>query len=146
MEEFGTMADLEDLISEMHKRKMKLVMDLVVNHSSDEHSWFINSRASKTNDYRDFYYWRPAMNDREPNNWLSWFGGSAWDYDDKTGEYYLHLFGIKQPDLNWENSKVREEIYKMMRWWLDKGIDGFRMDTINMLSKTPDLPDAPDGG
>jgi oligo-1,6-glucosidase len=146
IEEFGTMADLEDLISEMHKRKMKLVMDLVVNHTSDEHPWFIKSRASKTNDYRDFYYWRPAKDDREPNNWLSWFGGSAWDYDDKTGEYYLHLFGNKQPDLNWENSRVREEIYKMMCWWLDKGIDGFRMDTINMLSKTPGLPDALDDG
>jgi len=146
MEEFGTMADLEDLISEMHKRKMKLVMDLVVNHTSDEHPWFIKSRASKTNDYRDFYYWRPAKNDREPNNWLSCFGGSVWDYDDKTGEYYLHLFGNKQPDLNWEKSRMREEIYKMMRWWLDKGIDGFRMDVINMLSKTPGLPDALDDG
>lgn len=146
MDEFGTMADMEELIYEMHSREMKLIMDLVVNHTSDEHPWFIKSRASKTNDYRDFYYWRPAKNGREPNNWLSWFGGSVWDYDDKTGEYYLHLFGNKQPDLNWENSRVREEIYEMMRWWLDKGIDGFRMDTINMLSKTPGLPDAPDGG
>lgn len=146
MEEFGTMADMEELIYEMHSREMKLIMDLVVNHTSDEHPWFIKSRASKKNDYRDFYCWRPAKNNREPNNWLSWFGGSVWDYDDKTGEYYLHLFGNKQPDLNWENSRVREEIYKMMRWWLDKGIDGFRMDTINMLSKTPGLPDAPDDG
>jgi len=143
MDEFGTLADWEELLAEMHKRGIKLVMDLVVNHSSDEHRWFEESRKSKDNPYRDYYVWRPGKDGREPNNWRSFFGGSAWQYDEQTGEYYLHLFTKKQPDLNWENPKVREEIYKMMDWWLQKGIDGFRMDVINMLSKVPGLPDAP---
>ncbi|MBV8899105.1 MAG: alpha-glucosidase [Verrucomicrobia bacterium] len=143
MAEFGTLADWEELLAEMHRRGLKLLMDLVVNHTSDEHPWFIEARKSKDNRYRDYYIWRPGQDGREPNNWESFFGGSAWQYDEATGEYYLHLFSRKQPDLNWENPKVREEIYAMMHWWLKKGIDGFRMDVINMLSKVPGLPDAP---
>lgn len=143
MDEFGTLADWEELLAEMHKRGIKLVMDLVVNHTSDEHPWFVESRKSKDNPYRDFYIWRPAQDGREPNNWVSFFSGSAWQYDEQTGEYYLHLFTRKQPDLNWENPKVREEVFRMMDWWLQKGIDGFRMDVINLISKVPGLPDAP---
>ncbi len=143
MDEFGTMADWDELLAAMHKRGIKLMMDLVVNHTSDEHPWFQESRKSKDNPYRDYYIWRPGKNGAEPNNWASHFSGSAWEYDETTGEYYLHLFTKKQPDLNWENPKVREEIYKMMDWWLGKGIDGFRMDVINMISKVPGLPDAP---
>jgi oligo-1,6-glucosidase len=143
MDEFGTLADWEELLSEMHARGIRMVMDLVVNHSSDEHPWFIESRKSKENPYRDFYIWRPAKDGREPNNWESFFSGSAWQYDAATDEYYLHLFSKRQPDLNWENPVLRQKIYEMMRWWLDKGIDGFRMDVITMLSKTPGLPDAP---
>jgi oligo-1,6-glucosidase len=143
MDEFGTLADWEELLAQMHARGIRMVMDLVVNHSSDEHPWFIESRKSKDNPYRDFYIWRPARDGREPNNWESFFSGSVWQYDKTTDEYYLHLFSKKQPDLNWENPAVREKIYEMMRWWLDKGIDGFRMDVITMLSKTPGLPDAP---
>ncbi|HEX2994328.1 MAG TPA: alpha-glucosidase, partial [Anaerolineales bacterium] len=143
MDEFGSLADWEELLAEMHKRGIKLVMDLVVNHTSDEHPWFVESRKSKDNPYRDFYIWRPAKDGREPNNWVSFFSGSAWQYDEQTGEYYLHLFTRKQPDLNWENPKVREEVFRMMDWWLQKGIDGFRMDVINLISKVPGLPDAP---
>ena len=143
MDEFGTLADWDELLAQMHQRSIKLVMDLVVNHTSDEHPWFQESRKSKDNPYRDFYIWRPAKNGGEPNNWVSFFSGSAWQYDEHTGEYYLHLFTKKQPDLNWENSKVRAEVFKMMDWWLQKGIDGFRMDVINMISKVPGLPDAP---
>jgi len=143
MDEFGTLADWDELLAEMHKRGIKLVMDLVVNHTSDEHPWFQESRKSKDNPYRDFYIWRPAKNGGEPNNWRSFFSGSAWQYDVGTGEYYLHLFTKKQPDLNWENPNVRDEVFKMMDWWLQKGIDGFRMDVINMISKVPGLPDAP---
>jgi oligo-1,6-glucosidase len=143
MDEFGTLADWEDLLAEMHKRGLKLVMDLVVNHTSDEHPWFKESRKSKDNPYRDFYIWRAGKEGREPNNWVSFFRGSAWQYDERTGEYYLHLFTKKQPDLNWENPKVREEVFEMMDWWLQKGIDGFRMDVINLISKVPGLPDAP---
>jgi oligo-1,6-glucosidase len=143
MSEFGTLADWEEMLAGMHERGIKLVMDLVVNHTSDEHPWFQESRKSKDNPYRDYYIWRPAKNGAEPNNWGSFFGGSAWQYDEMTGEYYLHLFTKKQPDLNWENPKVRDEVYKMMEWWLQKGIDGFRMDVINMISKAPGLPDAP---
>jgi oligo-1,6-glucosidase len=143
MDEFGTLADWDELLAEMHNRGIKLVMDLVVNHTSDEHPWFQESRKSKDNPYRDFYIWRPGKNGDEPNNWRSFFGGSAWQYDEGTGEYYLHLFTKKQPDLNWENPKVRDEVFKMMDWWLRKGIDGFRMDVINMISKVPGLPDAP---
>lgn len=141
MDEFGTMADWEELLSQMHKRGMKLMMDLVVNHSSDEHKWFQESRKSKDNPYRDYYIWRPAKDGKEPNNWESFFSGSAWQYDEQTGEYYLHLFSKKQPDLNWENPKVREEVYDLMTFWLEKGIDGFRMDVINLISKVPGLPD-----
>ncbi|MBV9998288.1 MAG: alpha-glucosidase [Verrucomicrobia bacterium] len=143
MPEFGTLADWEELLSEAHRRGLKLLMDLVVNHTSDEHPWFIEARKSRENPYRDYYIWRSGKNGREPNNWESFFGGSAWQYDEATGEFYLHIFSRKQPDLNWENPKVREEIYMMMHWWLKKGIDGFRMDVINMISKVPGLPDAP---
>lgn len=143
MDEFGTLADWEEMLAEMHRRDIKLVMDLVVNHTSDEHSWFVESRRSKDNPYRDYYIWHPGRDGNEPNNWVSFFGGSAWQYDEVTGEYYLHLFSKKQPDLNWENPQVRAEVYAMMTWWLDKGIDGFRMDVINMISKVAGLPDAP---
>lgn len=141
MDEFGTMEDWEEMLEEMHKRGIKLVMDLVVNHTSDEHPWFIESRKSKDNPYRDYYIWRPGKDGKEPNNWESIFSGSAWEYDETTEEYYLHLFSKKQPDLNWENPKVRREVYDIMKFWLDKGVDGFRMDVINMISKTPGLPD-----
>ncbi|TYR79415.1 alpha-glucosidase [Priestia megaterium] len=143
MDEFGTMSDWEQLIDEVHRRDMKLIMDLVVNHSSDEHRWFQESKKSKDNPYRNYYYWRPGKDGKEPNNWESIFSGSAWQYDEKTDEYYLHLFSKKQPDLNWENEEVRKEIYKMMTFWLEKGVDGFRMDVINLISKTEGLPDAP---
>ncbi|WP_264736976.1 glycoside hydrolase family 13 protein [Cytobacillus firmus] len=141
MSEFGTMEDWEELLGEMHKREIKLIMDLVVNHSSDEHIWFAESRKSKDNPYRDYYIWREGRNRKEPNNWGSNFGGSAWELDDKTGEYYLHLFSKKQPDLNWDNPELRNEIYNMMTWWLEKGIDGFRMDVVNFISKVEGLPD-----
>lgn len=141
MDEFGTMADWELLLQEIHSRSMKLMMDLVVNHSSDEHAWFVESRSSKDSPYRDYYIWRPGREEgREPNNWVSFFGGPAWQYDEHTGEYYLHLFSKKQPDLNWENPALRQEVYDMMKFWLDKGVDGFRMDVINCISKTPELP------
>ena len=143
MDEFGTMKDWEELLQEVHNRGMKLIMDLVVNHSSDEHAWFVESRKSKDNHYRDYYIWRPGNDGREPNNWESAFSGSTWEYDQATDEYFLHIFSKKQPDLNWENPKLRDEVYKMMTWWLDKGIDGFRMDVINFISKVPGLPDAP---
>ncbi|MFD0673193.1 alpha-glucosidase [Cohnella sp. GCM10027633] len=146
MNEFGTMADWEALLEGLHVRGIKLIMDLVVNHSSDEHRWFEESRKSKDNPYRDYYIWRPGKPDgTEPNNWVSFFGGSAWQYDEATDEYYLHLFTKKQPDLNWENPKLRDEVYKMMRFWLDKGIDGFRMDVINCISKADGLPSVGDG-
>lgn len=143
MDEFGTMADWEEMLNEMHKRDIKLMMDLVVNHSSDEHAWFVESRKSKDNPYRNYYIWRPGVDGKEPNNWESVFSGSAWKYDEQTDEYYLHLFSKKQPDLNWENPKLREEVYDMMKFWLDKGIDGFRMDVINFISKVEGLPSAP---
>lgn len=143
MDEFGTLADWEEMLAGLHQRGIKLVMDLVVNHTSDEHPWFVEARKSKDNPYRDYYIWHPGKEGQEPNNWASHFGGSAWQYDEATGEYYLHLFSKKQPDLNWENPKVRAEVYDLMRWWLDRGIDGFRMDVINMISKTPGLPDVP---
>ncbi|PMC34036.1 glucohydrolase [Bacillus sp. UMB0899] len=143
MDEFGTMQDWEELLDQVHQRGMKLIMDLVVNHSSDEHAWFAESRKSKDSPYRDYYIWRPGKEGKEPNNWESVFSGSAWKYDEATDEYFLHLFSKKQPDLNWESQKLREEVYNMMTWWLDKGIDGFRMDVINFISKVPGLPDAP---
>ena len=145
MDEFGTMVDMELLITEMHKRGLKLVMDLVVNHTSDEHQWFMESRSSKDNPYRDYYIWRAGKDGNSPNNWGSWFGGSAWEYDAKTDEYYLHIFSKKQPDLNWENPAVRQNVFNMIKWWLDRGIDGFRMDVINLISKVPGLPDGAKG-
>ena len=143
MDEFGTMADFDELLNRVHQRGMRLIMDLVVNHSSDEHAWFEASRQSKDNPYRDYYIWKPPAKDGgPPNNWRAHFGGSAWDYDERTGEYYLHLFSKKQPDLNWENPNVRQEIYRMMRFWMDKGVDGFRMDVMPFISKRQDFPDA----
>lgn len=142
MDEFGTMDDFDELLAEAHKRGIKIVMDLVVNHTSDEHKWFMESRRSKDNPYRDYYIWREGKDAQTPpNNWGSSFSGSAWQYDEQTGMYYLHLFSKKQPDLNWENPKVRQEVFDMMTWWCDKGIDGFRMDVINMISKVPGMPD-----
>lgn len=142
MDEFGTLGDWEELLAGLHRRGIRLIMDLVVNHTSDEHPWFAASRSSKDSPYRDYYWWRPGRGGRGPNNWVSAFGGPAWEYDGETGEYYLHIFSRKQPDLNWENPKVRDDVYSMMKWWLDKGIDGFRMDVINFISKVPELPDA----
>lgn len=141
MTEFGTMEDFDRMLAEAHKRNIKIVMDLVVNHSSDEHKWFIESRKSKDNPYRDYYIWKDPRDGHEPNNWESCFSGSAWKYDEVTEQYYLHLFSTKQPDLNWENPKVRDEVYDMMTWWCEKGIDGFRMDVISMISKDPAYPD-----
>ncbi|SES07733.1 glycoside hydrolase family 13 protein [Salipaludibacillus aurantiacus] len=143
MEDFGTMEDWQNLLEEVHKRDMKLIMDLVVNHTSDEHEWFQDAKKSKDSKYREYYIWRSGKNGKEPNNWGATFGGSAWKYNEETDDYYLHLFSPKQPDLNWENEELREDIYAMMRKWLDRGIDGFRMDVINFISKTPGLPDAP---
>lgn len=142
MDEFGTMEDWEEMLDGMHRRGIRLVMDLVVNHSSDEHSWFTESRKAKDNPYRDYYIWRSGSGGQPPNNWGSIFGGSAWEYDETSDEYFLHLFSKKQPDLNWENPTLREEIYDLMKFWLDKGADGFRMDVINLISKTPGLPNA----
>ncbi len=142
MAEFGTLEDFDALLAGLHRRGIKLVMDLVVNHTSDEHPWFVSARKSKTSPYREYYIWKSGKNGGEPNNWESFFGGSAWDFDQLTGEYYLHLFTPNQPDLNWENPNVRHEVYSMMDWWLKKGVDGFRMDVINMISKVPGLPDA----
>ena len=134
---FGTLAQFDELLAGVHARGMKLIMDLVVNHTSDEHPWFVESRSSTDNPKRDWYWWRDAI----PNDWRSFFSGPAWELDETTGEYYLHLFSRKQPDLNWENPDVRAAIYEMMRWWLDRGVDGFRMDVINLISKPPGLPD-----
>jgi alpha-glucosidase len=143
MEDFGTMEDFDQLLKEVHNRGMKLIMDLVINHTSDEHPWFIESRSSKDNPYRDYYIWHPGKNGMEPNNWESIFSGSAWEYDEKTKEYYMHIFSRKQPDLNWENPKVRQDLYKMVNWWLDKGIDGFRVDAISHIKKVEGFPDLP---
>ena len=139
--DYGTMEDYEELLAEAHKRGIKILMDLVVNHTSDEHNWFIESRKSKDNPYRDYYIWKDPVNGKEPNNWGGAFGGSAWEYDAQTQMYYLHLFSKKQPDLNWENEKVRQEVYDMMTFWCEKGIDGFRMDVISMISKDQRFPD-----
>ena len=142
MKEFGTMDDFDELLAKAHERGIRIVMDLVVNHTSDEHKWFMESRKSKDNEYRDYYIWREGKDaNTPPNNWGACFGGSAWQYDEITGMYYLHLFSRKQPDLNWDNPKVRQEVFDMMTWWCDKGIDGFRMDVISMISKTADMPD-----
>ena len=141
MTEFGTMEDFDRMLAAAHARGIKIVMDLVVNHSSDEHKWFIESRKSKDNPYRDYYIWKDPRDGHEPTNWGSNFSGSAWKFDETTGQYYLHLFSEKQPDLNWENPKVRDAVYDMMTWWCDKGIDGFRMDVISMISKVQSYPD-----
>lgn len=146
MDEFGTMADFDKLLSEAHARGLKIVMDLVVNHTSDEHAWFVESRKSRDNARRDFYIWREGRDGKEPNNWGSAFSGPAWTYDNATGMYYLHCFSPKQPDLNWDNPAVRQAVFDMMTWWCDKGIDGFRMDVISMISKQEGLPDMPTGG
>jgi len=145
---FGTLADLDELIKELHARGMRLVMDLVVNHTSDEHPWFAESRSSRDNPKRDWYWWRdprpgttPGTPGAEPTNWESLFSGPAWTWNEHTGQYYLHIFSRKQPDLNWENPEVRQAVYAMMRWWLDRCVDGFRMDVINMISKNTSLPD-----
>jgi oligo-1,6-glucosidase len=145
---FGDLETFDELLASAHERGLKIIMDLVVNHSSDEHPWFLESRSGKDNPKRDWYWWRPARPGTEPGtpgaeptDWGSVFGGSAWEFDEKTGEYYLHLFSTKQPDLNWENPEVRQAVHAMMRWWLDRGVDGFRMDVINMISKDLALPD-----
>lgn len=142
MDEFGTMEDFDRMLAAAHERGIKILMDLVVNHTSDEHKWFIESRKSTDNPYRDYYIWRPGKEDGSlPNNWGSCFSGPAWEYDETTDMYFLHLFSKKQPDLNWDNPTVRKEVFDMMNWWLDKGVDGFRMDVISLISKVPGLPD-----
>ena len=146
MDEFGTMEDFDRLLAEAHARGLKIVMDLVVNHTSDEHPWFVESRQSKDSPKRDFYIWREGKDGKEPNNWGSAFSGPAWTKDEVTGMYYLHCFSPKQPDLNWDNLQVRQAVFDMMTWWCDKGIDGFRMDVISMISKQEGLPDMPTGG
>jgi len=144
----GTLADFDELLADVHRRGMKLILDLVVNHTSDEHPWFAASRSHRADPQRDWYIWRPARTGTvpgtpgaEPSNWSSFFSGSTWEFDEASGEYYLHLFSRKQPDLNWENPVVRSAVYAMMNWWLDRGVDGFRMDVINLLSKDPEFPD-----
>lgn len=139
MEDFGSMEDFDDMLAEVHRKGMKLIIDLVVNHSSDEHRWFQESRTSTQNPYRDYYIWKKEI----PNDWVSFFSGNAWEFDPLTKEYYLHLFVKKQPDLNWENPKLRQEIYKMMKFWLDKGVNGFRMDVISLISKDQSFPHFP---
>lgn len=146
MAEFGTMEDFDELVTQLHRRDIKLVMDLVVNHTSDEHPWFLEARTAKDNPYRDYYIWRDGKDGREPNNWASFFTPSAWSYDETTAQWYLHLFSGKQPDLNWENPEPRQEIYGMMNRWLDRGVDGFRMDVISLLAKHPQLPDGTGSG
>lgn len=141
MEDFGTMTDFDELLKEVHLRGMKLIIDLVINHTSDEHKWFIESRSSKENPKRDWYIWKEGKDGGEPNNWESIFKGSAWEFDENTEEYFLHLFTKRQPDLNWDNPEVREEIYSMINWWLDKGIDGFRVDAISHIKKEDGLLD-----
>ncbi len=147
MEEFGTMEDFDEMQREMHKRGIRLIVDLVVNHSSDEHPWFVESRKSRNNPYRDYYIWRDGKEGGVPNNWISHFSGSAWEYSPETDQYYLHLFSRKQPDLNWENPAVRNEVYDIMDFWAEKGADGFRLDVAGMYSKREGLPDgAPQKG
>lgn len=140
-QKFGTMADFDDLLEKAHDKGLKILMDLVVNHTSDQHQWFIESRSSKDNDKRDFYIWRDPVDGHEPNNWGSFFSGPAWKFDEATGQYYLHLFVEGQPDLNWANPEVRQAVFDMMNFWVDKGIDGFRMDVISLISKPDGLPD-----
>ena len=146
MDEFGTMEDFDRMLATAHEKGIKIMMDLVVNHTSDEHKWFIESRKSTDNPYRDYYIWRPAKEDGSlPNNWGSCFSGPAWEYDKTTDMYFLHLFSKKQPDLNWDNPAVRQDVFEMMNWWLKKGVDGFRMDVISLISKEPGLPDKETG-
>ena len=147
MDDFGTMDDFDRVLKKAHSLNIKIMMDLVVNHTSDEHKWFIESKKSKDNPYHDYYMWAdPDKNGNPPNRWESCFSGSAWEYVESVGQFYLHSFSRKQPDLNWDNPKVRDEVFKMMTWWCDKGIDGFRMDVISMISKYPGLPDGPENG
>lgn len=147
MDDFGTMDDFDRVLKKAHSLNIKIMMDLVVNHTSDEHKWFIESKKSKDNPYHDYYMWAdPDKNGNPPNRWESCFSGSAWEYVESVGQFYLHSFSRKQPDLNWDNPKVREEVFKMMTWWCDKGIDGFRMDVISMISKYLGLPDGPENG
>lgn len=141
MKDFGTMEDFDEMLAKAHSLGIRIVMDLVVNHSSDEHPWFKEARKSKDNPYRDYYIWKDAVDGREPNNWGSCFGGTAWQWDETTQQYYLHLFSKKQPDLNWENPRLRDAVYDMMDWWLQKGIDGFRMDVISCISKDQTFAD-----
>ena len=144
--EFGTMEEFDEMLQTAHSLGLKIVMDLVVNHTSDEHRWFREALKGKDNPYRDYYIWRdPKEDGSAPNNWDSCFGGSAWKYDEASGQYFLHLFSEKQPDLNWDNPKVRDEVFSMMDWWLKKGIDGFRMDVISLISKPEELPDGTPG-
>ena len=146
MDEFGTMEDFDRMLATAHEKGIKIMMDLVVNHTSDEHKWFIESRKSTDNPYRDYYIWCPAKEDGSlPNNWGSCFSGPAWEYDKTTDMYFLHLFSKKQPDLNWDNPAVRQDVFDMMNWWLKKGVDGFRMDVISLISKEPGLPDKETG-
>jgi oligo-1,6-glucosidase len=140
MEEFGTMDDFDELLKEAHQRNLKIIIDMVVNHSSDEHEWFKKSKAG-IEPYRNYYIWRKGVDGKEPNNWRSNFSGSAWTYSEERQEYYLHLFHKKQPELNWQCAELRNEIYRMMNWWLDKGVDGFRLDVINYIGKNPEFPD-----
>ncbi|OXV05650.1 hypothetical protein Egran_06582 [Elaphomyces granulatus] len=147
-EQYGTVEDVEQLIEGCHEREMRLLMDLVVNHTSDQHEWFLQSRSSKDSEYRNWYIWKPPRFDEKgdrhpPNNWAAHFEGSAWEYDETTGEYYLHLFAKEQPDLNWEYPPVRKAVHDIIRFWLDKGVDGFRLDVINFISKDQTFPDAP---
>jgi trehalose-6-phosphate hydrolase len=139
-EEYGTMEDFDKLLTEAHQRGMKIIMDIVINHTSTEHEWFKQAKSSKDNPFRDFYIWKDGKNAEPPTNWESKFGGSAWEYDEATGQYYLHLFDVTQADLNWENKKVREALYEMMHFWLKKGVDGFRLDVINLISKDQRFP------
>lgn len=143
LEEFGTMEDFDQLLREVHKRGMRLIIDLVLNHTSDEHPWFIESRSSKDDPKRNWYIWRDGKDGAEPNNWESIFGGSAWEYDVETDQYFFHCFSKRQPDLNWENKEVRSALYDMVNWWLDKGVDGFRIDAISHIKKRPGFPDMP---
>ncbi|MEH7418383.1 alpha-glucosidase [Neobacillus drentensis] len=143
MDEFGTMADFDELLEGVHQRGMKLILDLVINHTSDEHPWFIESRSSKDNPKRDWYIWQDGKDGKAPNNWESIFSGPAWRYDKETEQYFMHIFSPRQPDLNWENPEVRNALYDMVNWWLDKGIDGFRVDAISHIKKEPGFPDMP---
>ncbi len=143
MDEFGTMADFDELLAAVHARGMKLILDLVLNHTSDEHPWFVESRASRDSAKRDWYIWRDGRNGGPPNNWESIFGGPAWQFDEGSGQYFLHIFSRRQPDLNWDCAPMREALFDMVRWWLDKGVDGFRLDALSHLKKAPGLPDLP---